>query len=189
MLLKLNVVGTTSQQWSISSLILALDNSSDVRLRLNDYLVIGTFPKLVLESTARRTANLREGLKTKKPPPRVVPSFVPKVPEVPELDDYSLPVFPEVMEQWKSRIPQLKCCRSGTGQDFQDWSYLMPFPAGSRHRSWSKGLCHLVFLNKTGWTLYVTLWHTEQTSALEEPDACLWKAGTSKASSMLATGE
>ena len=96
MLLKLNVVGTTSQQWSISSLILALDNSSDVRLRLNEYLVIGTFPKLVLESTARRTANLREGLKTKKPPPHVVPSFVPKVPEVPELDDYSLPVFPKV---------------------------------------------------------------------------------------------
>ena len=53
----------------------------------------------MLESTARRTANLREGLKTKKPPPRVVPSFVPKVPEVPELDDYSLHVFPEVMEQ------------------------------------------------------------------------------------------
>ena len=50
----------------------------------------------MLESTARRTANLREGLKTKRPPPHVVPSFVPKVPEVPELDDYSLPVFPKV---------------------------------------------------------------------------------------------
>ena len=54
---------------------------------------------MVLESTARKTANLREGLETKKPLPHVVPSFVPKVPEVPELDNYSLPVFPEVMEQ------------------------------------------------------------------------------------------
>ena len=53
----------------------------------------------MLESTARKTANLREGLKTKKPPPHVMPSFIPKVPVVPELDDYSLPVFPEVMEQ------------------------------------------------------------------------------------------
>ena len=62
---------------------------------------------MVLESTARRTANLREGLKTKKPPPHVVPSFVPKVPEVPELDDYSLPVFPKVWNNKKSRIPHL----------------------------------------------------------------------------------
>ena len=54
---------------------------------------------MVLESTARKTANLREGLKTKKPPPQAVPSFSPRVPVVPELDGYSLPAFPEVMEQ------------------------------------------------------------------------------------------
>lgn len=55
----------------------------------------------MLEPTARRTAHLKEGFKTKRPPPHVVPSFIPKVPQVPELKikDYSLPVFPEVREQ------------------------------------------------------------------------------------------
>ena len=70
-------------------------NIQDVLMHLP---LSGTFPTKVKETVAAHSKLLREGMNTKKPQPRVIPPFTPKVPEVAKLPIYNLKKYPK--EYW-----------------------------------------------------------------------------------------